>query len=179
MPGTFNPMIVTDLFSEQSAPWEDIARNHIDKVFHKTMKDYMEHTQRELHNKHGNRYQCAKAVPHQLRGQVILFASRPTRLPAPIRGFQGKDRVMTSSISLSDDARLSTVPRTSSPRCLFVTRAHERGSLTRPITTTLGLRRTMDTLVTLPRVTRKSTLSAAALSTTSTRCPASLNLKRQ
>lgn len=31
LPGTFNPMIVTDLFLEQSAPWKTIAMKHIDE----------------------------------------------------------------------------------------------------------------------------------------------------
>lgn len=31
LPGTFNPMIVTDLFLEQSAPWKPIAMKHIDE----------------------------------------------------------------------------------------------------------------------------------------------------
>ena len=33
LPGTFNPMIVSDLFLEQSAPWDAIARSHVDKVW--------------------------------------------------------------------------------------------------------------------------------------------------
>jgi hypothetical protein len=33
LPGTFNPMIVTDLFLEQSRPWEAIARQHVEKVW--------------------------------------------------------------------------------------------------------------------------------------------------
>ena len=33
LPGTFNPMIVADLFLEQSASWESIARSHIEKVW--------------------------------------------------------------------------------------------------------------------------------------------------
>ena len=33
LPGTFNPMIVSDLFLEQSAPWDAITRNHVDKVW--------------------------------------------------------------------------------------------------------------------------------------------------
>jgi GTPase SAR1 family protein len=33
LPGTFNPMIVADLFLEQSTPWEAIARSHIDNVW--------------------------------------------------------------------------------------------------------------------------------------------------
>ena len=33
LPGTFNPMIVADLFLEQSDPWEPIARSHIEKVW--------------------------------------------------------------------------------------------------------------------------------------------------
>lgn len=33
LPGTFNPMIVADLFLEQSTPWEEITRSHIEKVW--------------------------------------------------------------------------------------------------------------------------------------------------
>jgi hypothetical protein len=32
LPGTFNPMIVSDLFFEQSLPWERLARSHITRV---------------------------------------------------------------------------------------------------------------------------------------------------
>ncbi|KAK3312206.1 P-loop containing nucleoside triphosphate hydrolase protein [Apodospora peruviana] len=33
LPGTFNPMIVAELFREQSRPWEDIARRHVERVW--------------------------------------------------------------------------------------------------------------------------------------------------
>lgn len=33
LPGTFNPMIVVDLFRQQSAHWEEIARDHITTVW--------------------------------------------------------------------------------------------------------------------------------------------------
>jgi hypothetical protein len=33
LPGTFNPMIVSDLFLEQSSPWEAITRKHIERVW--------------------------------------------------------------------------------------------------------------------------------------------------
>ena len=42
LPGTFNPMIVSDLFLKQSAPWGAIARSHADKVW-KTAKDFLSH----------------------------------------------------------------------------------------------------------------------------------------
>jgi hypothetical protein len=34
LPGTFNPMIISDLFLEQSQPWEAFAQSHIEKVAH-------------------------------------------------------------------------------------------------------------------------------------------------
>jgi len=34
LPGTFNPMIVADLFLEQSSPWEGIAEKHVKKVWY-------------------------------------------------------------------------------------------------------------------------------------------------
>ena len=42
LPGTFNPMIVSDLFLEQSAPWETIVRSHVDKVW-KAAKNFLDH----------------------------------------------------------------------------------------------------------------------------------------
>ncbi|KXX73142.1 Interferon-induced GTP-binding protein Mx [Madurella mycetomatis] len=33
LPGTFNPMIVADLFLEQSQPWEGIVRRHVERVW--------------------------------------------------------------------------------------------------------------------------------------------------
>jgi GTPase SAR1 family protein len=42
LPGTFNPMIVSDLFLEQSIPWEGIARSHIDSVWNVT-KVFLSH----------------------------------------------------------------------------------------------------------------------------------------
>ena len=42
LPGTFNPMIVSDLFLEQSTPWEAIARSHIDKVW-KAAREFLGH----------------------------------------------------------------------------------------------------------------------------------------
>jgi GTP-binding protein EngB required for normal cell division len=40
LPGTFNPMIVADLFLEQSAPWEGITRTHLDMVW-KAAKEFL------------------------------------------------------------------------------------------------------------------------------------------
>ncbi|KAI9778547.1 MAG: hypothetical protein M1816_004023 [Peltula sp. TS41687] len=42
LPGTFNPMIVSDLFLEQSTPWEAIARSHVDKAW-KAAKEFLGH----------------------------------------------------------------------------------------------------------------------------------------
>jgi len=38
LPGTFNPMIVTDLFLEQSQPWEEISRRHVERVWHAALR---------------------------------------------------------------------------------------------------------------------------------------------
>jgi len=43
LPGTFNPMIVADLFREQSTPWEAITRSHIEKVW-KAAKELLNFT---------------------------------------------------------------------------------------------------------------------------------------
>ncbi|OXV08191.1 hypothetical protein Egran_04046 [Elaphomyces granulatus] len=40
LPGTFNPMIVADLFLEQSAPWEEITQSHVKKVW-KAAKEFI------------------------------------------------------------------------------------------------------------------------------------------
>lgn len=42
LPRTFNPMIVADLFLEQSAPWEEIARSQIGKVW-RAAKEFLGH----------------------------------------------------------------------------------------------------------------------------------------
>ena len=42
LPGTFNPMVVSDLFLEQSAPWEAIVRSHVDGVW-KAAKKFLGH----------------------------------------------------------------------------------------------------------------------------------------
>ena len=34
LPGTFNPMIISDLFLEQSQPWEELTQSHIQQVAH-------------------------------------------------------------------------------------------------------------------------------------------------
>ncbi|ORY60239.1 dynamin family protein [Pseudomassariella vexata] len=41
LPGTFNPMIVANLFLEQSRPWEGIMRHHVQKVWD-AAKDFLE-----------------------------------------------------------------------------------------------------------------------------------------
>ncbi|KAL3422985.1 dynamin family protein [Phlyctema vagabunda] len=43
LPGTFNPMIVADLFLEQSAPWEAITRSHVKKLW-KAIDQFLTHT---------------------------------------------------------------------------------------------------------------------------------------
>ncbi|PMD34432.1 dynamin family protein [Hyaloscypha variabilis F] len=40
LPGTFNPMIVADLFREQASPWEALTRGHIEKVW-KAVKEFL------------------------------------------------------------------------------------------------------------------------------------------
>lgn len=32
LPGMFNPLIVGDLFREQSGPWENLAREHLETI---------------------------------------------------------------------------------------------------------------------------------------------------
>ena len=40
LPGTFNPMVVADLFLEQSTPWEAITQSHVKKVW-KATKEFI------------------------------------------------------------------------------------------------------------------------------------------
>lgn len=42
LPGTFNPMIISDLFLEQSKSWEILARSHIEKVA-RAVKTFLKH----------------------------------------------------------------------------------------------------------------------------------------
>lgn len=41
LPGSFNPLLVSELFRDQSGPWEQIAREHIQKVW-MASKDFLE-----------------------------------------------------------------------------------------------------------------------------------------
>ncbi|KAH6977690.1 P-loop containing nucleoside triphosphate hydrolase protein [Ilyonectria destructans] len=47
LPGMFNPMIVADLFREQSSPWEDITRAHVKAVWAAT-RDFLRHVIHEI-----------------------------------------------------------------------------------------------------------------------------------
>ncbi|KAI9649684.1 hypothetical protein NHQ30_002265 [Ciborinia camelliae] len=47
LPGTFNPMIIADLFREQSQPWEQLARDHIDAVW-EAISDFLEHVSEHI-----------------------------------------------------------------------------------------------------------------------------------
>jgi hypothetical protein len=40
LPGTFNPMIVADLFREQASPWEALTRGHIESVW-KAVEEFL------------------------------------------------------------------------------------------------------------------------------------------
>lgn len=42
LPGTFNPMIISDLFLEQSRPWEGLAQSHVEEVAH-AVKTFLKH----------------------------------------------------------------------------------------------------------------------------------------
>jgi hypothetical protein len=42
LPGTFNPMIVKDLFQEQCGPWEDITQSHIAAAW-AAARDFLQH----------------------------------------------------------------------------------------------------------------------------------------
>ncbi|KAH7324040.1 interferon-induced GTP-binding protein Mx [Rhexocercosporidium sp. MPI-PUGE-AT-0058] len=41
LPGTFNPMIVADLFLEQSSPWEGLTRSHVRKIFEPALNELL------------------------------------------------------------------------------------------------------------------------------------------
>lgn len=41
LPGTFNPMIVKDLFQEQCTPWADITQNHMDAAW-RAVRDFLQ-----------------------------------------------------------------------------------------------------------------------------------------
>ncbi|KAJ5264459.1 hypothetical protein N7505_007252 [Penicillium chrysogenum] len=43
LPGTFNPLIVKDLFQEQSGPWEDITQSHIAATW-AAARDFLQHS---------------------------------------------------------------------------------------------------------------------------------------
>ena len=47
-----------------------------------TARGDVEHTQRALHKKYGNKYKCINVLRQRLTYKATLFASPPTRFPA-------------------------------------------------------------------------------------------------
>ena len=65
LPGTFNPMIVSNLFAEQCRPWEAIARRHVDKVWDAASRFV------KLVVAHTADASTAKALQHQVFGPAM------------------------------------------------------------------------------------------------------------
>ncbi len=82
LPGTFNPMIVTDLFSEQSAPWEGIARSHIDKVW-KAVEDFLHHAAAHVADTTTSRALCQNFFEPTLKQLLADLNEKTTELLIP------------------------------------------------------------------------------------------------
>ncbi|KAH6857010.1 P-loop containing nucleoside triphosphate hydrolase protein [Chaetomium sp. MPI-CAGE-AT-0009] len=84
LPGTFNPMIVIELFREQSRPWEDIARRHVEKVW-EAASNFV-----KLVVAHTADASTAKALQHEVFGPAMTdilkeVRNKTTELLKPLR----------------------------------------------------------------------------------------------
>ncbi|KAH5707452.1 hypothetical protein HBI20_205330 [Parastagonospora nodorum] len=76
LPGTFNPMIVADLFLEQSHPWEALARHHIEQVANSVI-EFLKHLVSHIADSSTSGALFQKLVEPALK-DVVGFARRKT-----------------------------------------------------------------------------------------------------
>jgi hypothetical protein len=90
LPGTFSPMLVADLFKEQSQPWEGIARRHVDKVWRAAsnfVELIIEHTADPSTAKSLLHEVCEpamKAILAEMREKIVQELLRPHQEGHPI-----------------------------------------------------------------------------------------------
>ena len=82
LPGTFNPMIVADLFLEQSALWEEIARSHIDKVW-KAAKEFLGHATSQIADETTSKALFLKIFEPALSQLLVNLNQKTSELLAP------------------------------------------------------------------------------------------------
>jgi hypothetical protein len=76
LPGTFNPMIVSDLFLEQSRPWEALAKQHIERVA-RAVTEFLKHLVSHIADSSTDSGLFHKLVEPALE-DVVKFARRKT-----------------------------------------------------------------------------------------------------
>ncbi|KAH7142164.1 dynamin GTPase [Dactylonectria macrodidyma] len=79
LPGMFNPMIVADLFREQSSPWEDITRAHVKAVWLAT-RDFLRHVVHEIADDTTVATIWEKIVTPKLDHLLVMLMERTTIL---------------------------------------------------------------------------------------------------
>ena len=79
LPGTFSPMIVADLFLEQSAPWEGIARNHITTIW-KAVRDFLGHVATCIADDATSKALFQKIFEPALNSLLQIFKEKTTEL---------------------------------------------------------------------------------------------------
>ncbi|KAG7289877.1 hypothetical protein NEMBOFW57_006254 [Staphylotrichum longicolle] len=82
LPGTFNPMIVADLFREQSQGWESFARNHIDKVWG-AARDFVDLIVVHLADASAASSLCKEVFEPAMEGLLSKMRAKTTELLAP------------------------------------------------------------------------------------------------
>ena len=82
LPETFNPMIVSDLFSEQSTPWKPIARSHVDKVW-KAAKEFLGHAAAYVADATTSRALFQKIFEPALNRLLEILNEKTTELLTP------------------------------------------------------------------------------------------------
>jgi hypothetical protein len=82
LPGTFNPMIVADLFLEQSTPWEAITRNHIERVW-KAAKELLSFTTHHVADTATSKALLQKIFEPALKQLLETLNDKATELLTP------------------------------------------------------------------------------------------------
>ncbi len=82
LPGTFNPMIVADLFLEQSTPWEGIARSHVKKVW-KAAEEFLNFTTTYVADTATSKALIRKIFEPALNKLLVALNEKTTELLTP------------------------------------------------------------------------------------------------
>ena len=82
LPGTFNPMIITDLFQKQSSPWRPIAIRHIENVW-KTVEKFLKMISNEISDSTTSKNLFLSVFEPALKSCLEILKKKSQSLLAP------------------------------------------------------------------------------------------------